>query len=374
MNRYYRRRVYTKRKRRVAGMVIGVVLGVLAALCSVLFCIVWSWSPGVVEPYYDSDGNVLAGSVSEIVKVEIGGMEQGMIVKGKDMDNPVLLFLHGGPGNPQYVLFHDIGLEDHFTVCWWDQRGSGMSYNSGLDPGSITLDLMLSDVFEVTDYLRGRFGKDKIYLMGQSFGSFLGIHAAAQRPELYEAYIGISQVTNQLESEKMGYESMMSIAQAEGDEKSARKLGKYELGGADTITSGYLMLRSNTMEKQGTGVFHNSKSTFEYAIMPLMKAREYKLSDKYGYLAGSLFMLKTPLNDAQFETNIMETIPEVDVPVYIFHGIYDRVASYDLSREYFEALRAPAKEFYTFEGSAHSPHMEEPQRILQIVKEDILGL
>ena len=359
----------------MAVIMLGVLIGALLLFCIVVFLLVWSWSPGKIEPYYDDGGNVLRGSVSEIIRMEIGGVEQGMIIRSKSIDNPVLLFLHGGPGNPQYVIFNDIGLEDYFTVCWWDQRGSGMSYTSKRDSEGITLDQMVSDTIEVTNYLRSRFGKEKIYLMGQSFGSFLGINAVDRHPELYEAYIGINQVTNQLESEKLGYESMMRIARESGDKEIIEKLEKYELDGAGTVTNDYLALRSGIMLKQGTGTFHNNSTTaFQYAIMPLLKAREYTLADKYGFIAGSLFMLNSPVNKAQFTTNVMETITEVKVPVYILHGVYDRQASYELSERYFEMLKAPKKEFYSFENSAHGAHMEEPERVIKIIEEDILGL
>ncbi|MCL2152316.1 MAG: alpha/beta hydrolase [Oscillospiraceae bacterium] len=375
MKMFKHKSIARKRVLRMIGIILGTVIGALLLFCFVVLLIVWSWSPSKIEPYYDDSGKALPGSISEIIHMEIGNVEQGMIIKGKDVNNPVLLFLHGGPGNPQYVIFSDIGLEDYFTVCWWDQHGSGMSYSSKRDCESVTLEQMVSDTVEVTNYLRQRFGKEKIYLMGQSFGSFLGINTVDRHPELYEAYIGINQVTNQLESEKLGYESMMYIAQASGDKESIQKLDKYQLDGADTITNDYLALRSSIMLKQGTGTFHNNSTTvFQYAIMPLLKAREYTLSDKYGFIAGSLFMLNSPVNKAQFTTNVMETIPKIDIPVYILHGVYDRQASYELSQRYIEILKAPKKEFYAFESSAHGAHMEEPERVIEIIREDILGI
>jgi pimeloyl-ACP methyl ester carboxylesterase len=126
------------------------------------------------------------------------------------------------------------------------------------------------------------------------------------------------------------------------------------------------------MEEQGIGVFHSSPSRWQYAIKPLITTREYTLSDKYGVLVGSWNMLKAPVNAEMFATNVMETIPELDVSVYIMQGRYDRVASYELAQRYYGILKAPQKGFYTFENSAHSPHMEEPQRLMQIIKDDIL--
>ncbi|MCB9036458.1 MAG: alpha/beta hydrolase [Lewinellaceae bacterium] len=131
----------------------------------------------------------MPGSISEKIYVNINGVEQGMFIKSKDATRPVLLFLHGGI--PVYFLTkkYPTGLEDYFTVVWWEQRGSGLSYSSNIPPESLTLEQMISDTKEVTNYLRKRLGQDKIYLMAHSGGTFIGMHVAARAPELYHAYI-----------------------------------------------------------------------------------------------------------------------------------------------------------------------------------------
>lgn len=354
---------------------IGIIIGSIVGIGFIMFLILLSWSPGKSAPYLDEHGEVLAGSISEIQRIQIGGIEQGMIIKGKNDNNPVLLFLHGGPGNPEYVLAknYPINMEEHFTVCWWDQRGGGMSYDSSLDADAVTVDLMVSDTIEVTNYLRERFGKDKIYLMGHSWGSFLGVKTVSHSPELYEAYIGIGQVTDQLESEKLGYEHMLSAAKSNNDNQTVEKLSKYSLTDADSITPDYLMLRSDIMGKNGNGVFHIAKSKFSDILLPIFKAEEYTLSDKYGYAMGAAFALKCPINKAQFTTNLMEETTVLEVPVYIVHGIYDMQVSYTLSKQYYELLQAPKKQFYTFENSAHSPFMEEPEKFIEVITKDILN-
>ncbi|MBU3137866.1 alpha/beta hydrolase [Clostridium gasigenes] len=352
-----------------------IVIGTIIGLLLIMLFILWLWSPGKLESYLDENGNILNGSVSEIARVEVGGLEQGMIIKGKKDTNPVLLFLHGGPGNPEYVLAkeYNINLEDYFTVCWWEQRGSGMSYYSSIEKESITLDQMISDTVEVTNYLRERFGKEKIYIMGHSWGSFLGINAIDRYPELYEAYLGIGQVVNQFESEKLGYELMLSTAKANADEKSIKNLKKFTLNTPEDITTDYLMVRSSIMNEQGYGVFHMPKSKSEL-LRAIFKAKEYTLKDKYGYAAGSLLSLGQPMNHSMNITNLDESIKELKVPVYIFHGIYDKQVSYDIALKYYEGLKAPKKQFYKFENSAHSPFMEEADKFIGIIKEDILGV
>ena len=150
----------------------------------------------------------LTGSASEKVFVTINGVRQGMFLKSTDAAKPVLLFLHGGPGMPEYFLdrTHPTGLENDFTVCWWEQRGAGISYRSDIPPASMTTEQLVRDAISVTEYLRERFGHERIYLLGHSWGSFLGIQVAARAPERYHAYIGMGQVAYQQRSEVLAYE------------------------------------------------------------------------------------------------------------------------------------------------------------------------
>lgn len=354
--------------------VVVILLSVLAVLAVLLFLLLWINSPGRIEPLVDTDGKSIEGSISEIVRIPIGGVDQGMIIQGVDQENPVLLFLHGGPGNPEYVMAKDadVKLEEAFTVCYWEQRGSGMSYSSSIPKDSITLEQMVSDTIEITNYLRERFRKEKIYIMGHSWGSFLGIHTAFERPELYEAYLGVGQVVNQFESEKLSYEVLLTVAEEKNDQQTIDKLKGYTLTTPSDVTTEYLMLRSDLLNQYGYGIYHIAKSKMELLI-PLISAKEYTLKDKYGYALGSLLSLEQPMNQAQYTTDLNKTIPVLEIPVYIFHGVFDRQVSFDLSKAYFERLQAPKKAFYRFQESAHSPFLEEPERFMEIVKWEVLA-
>lgn len=323
--------------------------------------LLWLWSPGEIAE-------------GEIARVEIGGIEQGMILTGIDDEKPVLLFLHGGPSTPEYALAKHAGLrlEDYFTVCWWEQRGSGMSWSASIRPDSITIERLLEDTIEVTNYLRKRFDAEKIYLMGHSWGTVLGLLAAEKQPELYEAYIGIAQVSNQLESEKLAYTHMLETALAQGDRKTAQQLSKHRLTDADSFTNQYLLLRSNTLNKQGNGMFHEPMSSLTL-VMQVLQARELTLPDKFGYVMGLLQVVKLPIFRGQLALDFPATVKQLDVPVYMIHGAFDRQVSYQLSKAYFDALEAPEKYFFTFENSAHSAFVEEPELFMRIIKEDLLG-
>ena len=145
----------------------GVLTATSVLLVSVLVLVgvLLAWSPGRPTPFLGADGKPLPGSISEKIHITINGVEQGMFIKGRDSSNPVLLYLHGGM--PDYFLTQDFptGLDDNFTVAWWEQRGSGLSYNSDIPPESVNPEQLMSDTISVTNYLRERFGQEKIYLM-----------------------------------------------------------------------------------------------------------------------------------------------------------------------------------------------------------------
>jgi hypothetical protein len=149
-----------KKTKRIKRMIVTIALTMTGFLL-IIIGVLLIYSPGKPEPFLDKNGNVLVSSISEKIHLNINGVEQGMFIKSKDVTRPVLLFLHGGI--PVYFLTkkYPTGLEDYFTVVWWEQRGSGLSYSDNIPPESMTLEQLMSDTKEVTNYLRKRFGKKK---------------------------------------------------------------------------------------------------------------------------------------------------------------------------------------------------------------------
>jgi len=196
--------LFVRKAMRMILMIPAVFIVCLLIIGSMLL----AYSPGKPQPFLDENGNPLAGSISEKIHVSINGVDQGMFIKSKDINNPVLLFVHGGPGMPEYWLTqrYPTGLEDIFTVVWWEQRGAGLSYSADIPPETMTAEQFVADTIEVTKYLRQRFGKEKIYLMAHSWGSYIGIQAAAREPDLYYAYIGMGQISHQIQSEQLAYQ------------------------------------------------------------------------------------------------------------------------------------------------------------------------
>jgi len=346
-----------------------VLLGGLLALVAALMLM----SPGKATPLLDDAGQPIPGSISEKASITINGLEQGMFIKGRDARNPVLLYLHGGM--PDYFLTqrYPTGLEEYFTVVWWEQRGSGLSYRPGMPRESVNVEQLISDALSLTDSLRRRFGQDKIYLMGHSGGTFIGIQVAARAPEKYHAYIAMEQMSHQLRSEQLAYQYMLTRFRETGDTRMAKKLEQAPVGDTIPLPAAYQRsLRDVAMHKLGVGTTHDMRSIVTGLILESFRNREYTLGEKINLWRGKFFS-RSRLWTTQLSTDLSQRVTRLQIPIYFFHGRYDYTVSYPLARAYFERLDAPLKRFYTFERSAHSPLFEEPDRMREIMLTDVLA-
>jgi len=350
-----------------------IIIAILLACILIPVGVLLAWSPGKPLPVVDETGKAPAGSIAEKLFVTINGVEQGMFIKSKDANNPVLLYLHGGM--PDYFLTqqYPTGLEDLFTVVWWEQRGSGISYRADISRETITLEQLIADTLAVTNYLRQRFGTEKIYLMGHSGGTFFGIQAAARTPELYHAYIGVAQITNTLKSEKQAYDYMLKVFKANGNSEMVRKLEAAPVTMTGGIPQAYLALRDPAMHSLGIGTTHDMKSVITGIFLSSLTFREYTLMDKVNLWRAKARNGVSVLWDESLATDLSKEVRALDLPVYFFEGVYDYTCSYTLAKEYFAQLEAPVKGFYTFAQSAHSPIFEEPEKSQEILRRDVLA-
>jgi pimeloyl-ACP methyl ester carboxylesterase len=306
--------------------------------------------------------------------VNINGVQQGMFIESQDAANPVLLVLHGGPGMPDHFLTarYPTGLGQLFTVVWWEQRGTGLSYSSDIPPDSMTVDQFVSDTLVVTRYLRSRFQKQQIFLLGHSWGSFIGIQAAAYESELYGAYIGIAQMSHQLESEILAYEFMLERFKQQGETKMVQRLERAPVTPEGGTPKEYLALRDKAMHTLGIGTTHEMKSVIIGIFIPSLLVREYTFREKVNLWCGRSFSRKFGLWEKILHTDLTAVVAALQMPTYFFHGRHDYTCSYDLARQYFRKLDAPVKGFYTFENSAHSPVLEEAEKARRILREDVI--
>jgi len=345
---------------------LGAILFLLGALLAL--------SPGRPRPLLDENGKALSGSISEKTRVPINGVHQGMFIEGRDVGNPVLLFLHGGAGMPEYFLAkkHPTGLEQYFTVCWWDRRGAGLSFSENIPPDTMTLEQSISDTIEVTNYLRNRFHKDKIFLMAHSGGSLIGMQAAARAPELYSAYIGVAQMSYQLKSEALSYEYMLRAYRDIGNWTMVRRLAAAPVTMTIPLPASYMKVRDKAMHGLGVGTTREMRSVMTGVFLASWLCREYTFGEKIGIWRGK-FSSDRIYWDKMIAIDLTRAVPKADLPVYFFHGKHDYTVSYSLARAYLDVLQAPIKGFYTFEQSAHSPMFEEPEEMKRIMQQDVLA-
>ena len=202
----------TSKKRK---MMIYILIPILLLVAFVLFSQWRAHTPSILG----SDGQPLPNSIASLEKVKLGGVDQWLILRGQDVNKPVLLFLSGGPGASEAgrVLRFNQELEKHFVVAIWEQRGCGKSYPSLNPKSDLTVDQYVSDIIELSDLLRTRFDEQKIYLVGHSWGSIIGVRAVQERPDLFHAYIGTAQMVDVAETDQIIYEMVMDHSQKTGD-------------------------------------------------------------------------------------------------------------------------------------------------------------
>ncbi len=308
--------------------------------------------------------------ISELKEIELGDIHQWISIEGKDASNPILLVLHGGPGFAMLPLLHDHNseIEDHLTVVNWDQRGAGRSYSKDIPKNSMTLNQFVSDAHELTGYLKKRFGKEKISIMGHSWGTIVGMELVQAYPEDYSAFIGVGQVVDVIENEQQSYDFALKQA-IEDDNTQAilelREIGRPDNYGAYHDESGYDI----TMKWVGYygGDLYGKKSTVEIETYLL----HHDVYDGYELEAGWDYseILFEDSNVLHFDAR--ESIPEVEVPIYFFAGRHDYDTPSKLVENYYSTLRAPVKELIWFENSAHFPFYSEPDKFSKMIIEKL---
>lgn len=286
------------------------------------------WSPFLPAPLVDAAGKSRERSLSERVFVMINGVRQGMIIQSTNTAHPVILFLHGGPGMPEFFLntTHPSGLEQDFTVVWWEQRGTGLSYSSDIPRAIMTVAQLIADTIAVTHWLRQRFSKDRIILVDHSWGSFPGIQVAAAAPELFHAYIGMGQVTHQLQSEVAALSAMLAQYRALCDAAMVCRLEDAPVGMADGLSPTYLCLRGKAMHGLGCGTTRDMASVITGVFMPVWQCPAYTVAEKVDILSGMSFSLRF-LWDGFLRTDLTYQIKTLDLVVYFLSGAHDRMAN-----------------------------------------------
>lgn len=356
-------------------IILKIFAWIIAALILILVvALTWlkSVSPGTTAPFLNEKGDTIANSIAEVNHLNINGIDQFVLIRGKDVKAPVLLMLHGGPGSPQAHMNvkYNKELEDHYIVVNWDQRGAGASYFDSINANNLNVDILIDDTKEVTNYLRNRFHKEKIFILGHSWGSYLGMRTVQKYPELYYAYIGIGQVSDQRKSEEMSYEFVYQQAKETNNTKAIEQLEEigYPENGMYSDMAKAMRIERNWVSNFGGAAWGKDQNDlFQLFIMPLFTFKEYLPKDKLNYMKG-IVKSQQVLWNGIMDHQLCNEVKKVEVPVYILQGVHDYQTCFALAKTYFDSLQAPQKTFIEFTNSAHflpyNNEIEKFQRIL----------
>ena len=309
-------------------------------------------------------------------RIPVNGVMQKIHIVSNDESLPVLLFLHGGPGvvNRHSLFSHDRDLLDTFTMVAWDQRGTGGSY-AGVSKDTLTIAQLVEDAKEVVDYLCKEFKKEKIFVIGGSWGSLLGIRLAYAYPEQIAAFVGFGQFVNGEKNEQISYQYTYDAAKAAGDEEAVKKLetvgppvkGIYK-GGFD----GMMVQRRLMMKYGGYSKSQEKRSYMDSFVKPMILSGEYSLSDLKGVLLGYKKVLKVMWPEIGEED--LTKYRKFNVPIFVFDGKLDMNTPAELVEEWFEGIEAPHKELIWFENSGHNPMGDEPERFKKLLREKLSAI
>lgn len=300
-------------------------------------------------------------SIASLEEVMIGGRKQWVLFRGENVDQPIMLFLHGGPGTAQigFAPKFQKDLEKEFLIVNWDQRGAGLSYSPDVRKEELTVETILCDTIQLIEYLLKRFKKEKLILVGHSWGTVLGILAVQKCPQYISSYIGIGQVGDMRAGEKLSYDYTLNKAREKKHVKALKELDGLVYNPADMD---YLNVQRKWLTKFGGSYIGVNEFTLIYSNM--LFAHEYTLKDWFSYIKAGRFCLETmweELLGIDFITNTAK----LEVPVYIFAGRQDYQTPSKLAKQYFDVLQCPQKEFVWFENSAHLLNFEEPEKFFQ---------
>ena len=314
------------------------------------------------------------GCIDQKMKVELGGLPQKIHIKTNDDTMPVLLFLHGGPGvtNRHSVVKFNTDLLDTFTLVAWDQRGTGGSYR-GVSRETLNVKQMTNDAAELVDLLCLRFKKDKLFIIGGSWGSELGTHLAYRYPARIAAYVGFGQVVNGAENETISYRFALEAARAAGDIDAVKRLEELEEPICGVYKGGFdgLMIQRKIMMKYG-GYSPDKKKRgiFSSFVKPVLLSGEYSIGDLIGFIKGYKFVLKAMWEEVA-GVDLAGACPSFEMPYFIFDGRLDFNTPASLVEEYFNKIEAPRKELIWFENSGHNPLGDEPERFKTLLREKL---
>jgi len=350
-----------------------VARGTMAALCGLALVAVAALvaRPATTEPIVDATGEPVPNSIAELTTVNAGNKELGLMIRGHSTDNPVVLFLAGGPGGSERGAMrnHLEALEENFTVATWDQRGTGTSYPT-LDPKeTLTLDGQIAETIEVTDYLRDRFDQDRIYLLGQSWGSTLGVLAVQEAPDRYAAFIGTGQMVSQVATDRIFYDDTLAWAEENGDGALAGKLRSI---GPPPYSQMLDYETALSYEHQVYPYDHAGNAEGEGGFSENFLVPEYSLTDQV-HLLGAFMDTFAALYPQLQDIDFRESATTFEVPLFFVQGAHEADGRAEPFAEWYPMIDAPTKDVVVLDTSGHRPLFEQPDEFVAYMEDTVLA-
>ncbi|MBV1820624.1 alpha/beta hydrolase [Clostridium cochlearium] len=311
---------------------------------------------GVVFPTWTPPING-TNSISELSQIKINGTNHEFMIRGSDKSNPIIIFVHGGPACseiPYVTKYQDI-LEKDFTVVHYDQRGSGKSYHFFEDYSELSSKILINDLLAVTDYISERFNKEKVLLVGHSFGTYIALQAAAKVPEKFSAYIGIGQMSDPIKNESINLKYCIEQADKAGNKNDFMELESLE----DSIQTGKATTPRKYVRKYG-GAGRLIDDNRDY-LDGFLTHPEYNLLDVIRYSRG-VSVTQDKLLKESMNYPLPQLVTSIEIPCYFIMGQYDYMTTTQSAKEYFDSIKANKKEFIVYENSAHYPQFEEKKK------------
>lgn len=359
-------------KRKMIKMV-GIVILCLLVIAAGMMIYLAIISDGKIREYKDEEGNTLEGSISEKLVLEINGARNGLFINGKDLNNPVMLFVSSGPGTDDYFLnekYPDMHIEDAYTICYWDYRGMGIAYDKNISPESIDLNTLVEDAASVTEYLMQRFGKEKIYIMAFSGGTNIALKTIEKYPEYYYSYIAMAQVIGGGDdNDTLIYQFMKDTFTERGDRKRLKKLEKIVDKKPDGKVECHNWYEFVALLHEAGGGTTMNETEWEGITLPIIKSHCYTLKEKFDYIKGMKMYRTTTLDKELEHKDYRKTDLNFDIPMYFISGDHDYNCPWPLVEEYCGLINAPDKAFYLIEDAAHSPLWEQQEKCYTILEE-----
>lgn len=353
------------RTRRIIGITGMLIIAVLAVVASQFFA--------STPPIVDSNGQQIPNAIASLEKVTINDSDQWITIRGQNKENPVLLFLSGGPGGSQLVTERRaLGkLEESFIVVNWDQPGAGKSYNA-VDQKALTVDRYVNDGLALAAYLRDRFQKEKIFLLGESWGSALGVWMIQKEPDLFYAFGGTGQMVAFLENDLKCYQFAIDQARERGDTKKIQALEKQGpppyYGKGTALKESAFLLETFRYMNADPDISDDGFNTLQD-----LAGHEYGLLDKVNWFRGLLYTLDI-VYPQLWEVDFRIQAPALEIPVFFLIGRHDVNAPPDLTEAYYQILKAPKKELIWFERSGHNPWVTEADLFSEVLVDRFLSV